>query len=50
MCCQELNRCLDPPPPNDGSRKQKLDYLHRPSALRSQLESQMETHTTICTQ
>jgi len=37
------------PPPNDRSKKQKLDCLHRPDALGLQLESQMEMYTIICT-
>jgi hypothetical protein len=45
MCWQEMNKCVDPPtPPNDSSRKRKLACSHRPNALGSQLESQMETH------
>jgi len=38
-----------PAPPNDRSRKQKLDCLHRLSALEPQLESQMEMYTITCT-
>jgi hypothetical protein len=51
MCWQETNKCVDslPPLPNDNLKKQKINYLHRPNALGSQLESKMETHTITYT-